>query len=234
MQRAQRDHYRLQSLQRIFHVHGWSQEVYDRVDAGVSVSRIAHAEKLEDWAAKMMDGTLSGHAKGAHQLLERIGGLVGTLSGDPTADSARVTTAFRGLKGDHLRHVVRLLDVRPFGVNAAEMMTELAESHRQTGGYLRVEDVVRRRLVEERLHGDVDAGSGRVLMTMHMCKGREFDAAIIVDGRNRDNIVLPDERQKAEQPESRRLLATSIQRARFAAFVFTNGAETCPLVFHLR
>ena len=67
-------------------------------------------------------------------------------------------------------------------------------------------------------------------MTMHKCKGREFDAAIVVDGRNQDSIVLPGERQKAEQPESRRLLATSLQRARFAAFVFTNGAEQCPLI----
>ena len=202
----------------------------DRLEGGGSVSRIAQAEKLEGWAAKMMEGTLSGHAKGAHQLRESIGGLVGTLSGDPTADSLRVANAFRGLKGNHLRHVVRLLDLRPFGVNAGEMMTELAESHRGTGGYPRVEDLVARRLVQERLQGDVDAGSGRVLMTMHKCKGREFDAAIVVDGRNQDSIVLPGERRKAEQPESRRLLATSLQRARFAALVFTNGAEQCPLI----
>ena len=152
----------------------------DRLDARGSASRIARAEKLEGWATKMLGGTLSGHAKGAHQLSKRIGGLVGTFTGDPMADSARVATAFRGLKGDHLQHVVRLLDLRPFGVNAAEMMTELAESHRGTGGYLRAEDLVARQLVQERLQGDVDAGSGRVLMTMHKCKGREFDAVIIV------------------------------------------------------
>ena len=202
----------------------------DRLEGSGSASRIAHAEKLEGWAAKMMESTLSGHAKGAHQLRERVGGLVGTFSGDPMVDSSRVANAFRGLKGDHLRHVVRLLDLRPFGVNAGEMMTELAESHRDTGGYPRVEDLVARRLVQERLQGDVDAGSGRVLMTMHKCKGREFDAAIVVDGRNQDSIVLPGERRQAEQPESRRLLATSLQRARFAAFVFTNGAEQCPLI----
>lgn len=202
----------------------------DRLEGGGSASRIAHAETLEGWAAKMMEGTLSGQAKGAHQLRERIGGLVGPLRGDPRGDSLRVANAFRGLKGNHLRHLVRLLDLRPFGVNAGEMMAELAESYRSTGGYPRVEDLVRRRLVQERLQGDVDAGSGRVLMTMHKCKGREFDAAIIVDGRNQDSIVLPGERQQAEQPESRRLLATSLQRARFVAIVFTNGAEPCPLI----
>ena len=202
----------------------------DRLDAGSSASRIAHAEKLEDWAAEMMDGTLSRRAQGAHQLRERINDLVGTLSGDPTADSERVAVAFRQLAGDHLKHVIRLLDLRPFGVNATEMMTELAESHRDTGGYLRVEDLVAHQLVQERLQGDVDTGSGCVLMTMHKCKGREFDGAIIVDGRNRDSIVLPSERQKAEQPESRRLLATSIQRARFETVIFTNPAEQCPLI----
>ena len=201
-----------------------------RLDAGGSARRIAHAEQLEDWAAKMMDGSLPRRAQGAHQLLERISGLVGTLSGDPTVDSVRVSKAFRPLAGNHLKHVNRFLDLRPFGVNATEMMTELTESHRDTGGYLRVEDLVTHQLVQERLQGDVDTGTGLVLMTMHKCKGREFDGAIIVDGRNRDSIVLPSERQKANQPESRRLLATSIQRARFKTVVFTNQAEQCPLI----
>ena len=205
----------------------------DRLEA-VGSGRIAHAEKLEDWAKQITDGTLSRRAKGVYQLRERIGGLVGTMKGDPTEDSTRVVRAFRGLQGDHLRHVARLLDLRPFGVNAPEMMTELAESHRHTGGYVRVEDLVGRRFVQERLQGAVDAGSGRVLMTMHKCKGREFDAAIIVDGRGRDSIVLRAERQDPKQPDSRRLLATSLQRARFAAFVFTNGAEPCPLIAHFK
>ena len=178
----------------------------------------------------MMDDSLPKRAQGAHQLLERISGLVGTLSGDPTADSARVAKAFHPLAGNHLKHVNRLLDLRPFGVNATEMMTELTESFQDTGGYRRAEDLVAHQLVQERLQGDVDTGSGRVLMTMHKCKGREFDGAIIVDGRNRDSIVLPSERQKAKQPESRRLLATSIQRARFKTIIFTNQAEQCPLI----
>ena len=201
-----------------------------RLDRLGSATRIVHAERLEDWAAKIAAGTLSRRAQGAHQLRERIGRVVGNLDGDPAADAARVVEAFRGLKGDHLGHVVRLLDLRPFGVNATEMMTELADSHRLTGEYLRVEDLVARRLVDERLQGDVDAGSGRVLMTMHKCKGREFDAAIVVDGRNRESIVLPRERGKPAQSESRRLLATSIMRARFAAVILTNPVERCPLI----
>ena len=36
----------------------------DRLEGSGSASRIAHAEKLEGWAAKMMERTLSGHAKG--------------------------------------------------------------------------------------------------------------------------------------------------------------------------
>lgn len=202
----------------------------DRLESGGSATRIEHAKKLEDWAAKMKDDTLPRRAKGAHQLREKISDLVGTLSGDPTEDSERVAKAFRQPAGNHLQHINLLLDLRPFGANAADMMTELYETHQGTGGYLKAKDLVVRQMVQERLQGDVDTGSGLVLMTMHKCKGREFDGAIIVDGRNRDSIVLPSERQNAEQPESRRLLATSIQRARFETVIFTNHAEQCPLI----
>ncbi len=202
----------------------------DRWEGGSSKTRIDHAEKLEDWAASIDDGTLSRRARGVHQLRERIGGRIANLSGDPGVDGVAVREAFRGLAGEHLRHVVRLLDLRPFGVNATRLMTDLAEAYRLTDEYVRVESLVARHLLSERLQGDGDAGSGRVLMTMHKCKGREFDAAIIVDGRAHRSIVFRNERGQATQPESRRLLATSIQRARVAAVIFTSQVEPCPLI----
>ena len=66
-------------------------------------------------------------------------------------------------------------------------------------------------------------------MTMHRCKGREYDAVVIVDGnRDPDRLIQRDDREPFEY--SRRLLRVALTRARFHVHIIMPLQSPCPLI----
>lgn len=70
---------------------------------------------------------------------------------------------------------------------------------------------------------------GCTLMTMHKCKGKEFDAIIIYDGlRPPHRIVRHDDTPPYEK--SRRLFRVGVSRARKYVYILTPASDPCPLI----
>ncbi len=85
--------------------------------------------------------------------------------------------------------------------------------------------------MREKLMGSDADGGGRLLMSMHKAKGKEFDAVVVVDGPSpRDRLVLSDDSASAGLPKSRRLLHMAITRARTRATILTPVWDRCAIL----
>lgn len=100
-----------------------------------------------------------------------------------------------------------------------------------TGSYAGAADLAAEEFMREKLLGsDADDG-GRLLMSLHKAKGREFDVVVIVDGPTpRDRLVLGVDSLDDNFPRSRRLLHMAITRARTCATLLTPQWNPCPIL----
>lgn len=89
----------------------------------------------------------------------------------------------------------------------------LEEAWLQTGSYAGVAQLVKRILDRERMLAADRDPQGCVLMTIHKCKGKEFDGVVIVEGRYAAQF-FDTVREQPPCRESRRLLRVGITRAR--------------------
>jgi DNA helicase-2/ATP-dependent DNA helicase PcrA len=143
------------------------------------------------------------------ELCEAMAAL-GNLSGEPVADWRNVLTLFQ--THDDLRELfgqarmIRL--VRATDALATALGTLWASQTTYVGAARRV----RRILDQERLVGSNRDPRGCVLMTLHKCKGKEFDGVVIVEGFRSSPLLRPDEAPHFQG--SRRLLRVGLTRAR--------------------
>ena len=68
-------------------------------------------------------------------------------------------------------------------------------------------------------------------MTLHKCKGKEFDAVVIYDGMGPpDQLILRGDSEPYDR--SRRLLRVALTRARYHVTIVTPAGTPCSLLPH--
>ncbi len=189
------------------------------------------AARLAEWSQAVAQNSVTGQMRAVKQLLAKVNDATRARTGDPIRDLRAIREILRGLPGKHFARVVRTLDLRlPAGER--EPATErLAETYHANGCYAGAVELGDDVLLRERLTDSAGAGARRVLLTLHKCKGKEFDAVFIVDGFGPHNrLVLPGDPRDNGLPRSRRLLSVAITRARYGVLVFTPAWDRCELL----
>jgi len=176
--------------------------------------------KLMEWAEALRQGALSKKAKSVFKLRDGLASLGTNWTGDPHTDVQRVRHLLKE-SGAHFSRIVGVLNLR-MPVGPGEPATgPLAELFASTGSYYGASAIGDEVLLRERLLDGTRSSGGRTLMTLHKCKGKEFDAVVIVDGMFSDTMVLREEQDAIAQPRSRRLLHVALTRARKHAVIVT-------------
>jgi DNA helicase-2/ATP-dependent DNA helicase PcrA len=176
--------------------------------------------KLTEWADALRRGTLSRRAKGVYQLRDGLSSLGASWTGDPQKDVLRVRRLLQD-SGAHFKRIVGVLNLR-MPVGPGEPATgPLAELFASIGSYEGASAIGDEVLLRERLLDGTRSSGGRTLMTLHKCKGKEFDAVVVVDGMYNDTMILREEHDASAQPRSRRLLHVALTRARKHAVIVT-------------
>lgn len=113
-----------------------------------------------------------------------------------------------------------------------EIGGRLQEKWDSSGTYGSASQIVRRAIEASMIIGEQRGPRGCVVMTLHKSKGKEFDGAILIEGRfNGQFFREDDERDKPLYQSARRLLMVGITRARHrVAIVRPQNAP--PLVSH--
>jgi DNA helicase-2/ATP-dependent DNA helicase PcrA len=133
-----------------------------------------------------------------------------------------VKTQLEAVPGDYFDAILHILDVRFPGMDDSRLRQALAEAYCPATGYDGIVDITRQHLQMERL---LDTGSRRsslTLMTIHKCKGKEFDAVVVAEGTGPQDVwIRRDEQVGDEKPNSRRLLHVAITRAKQRVVLIT-------------
>lgn len=193
---------------------------------------LATAKKLEAWAAQVSAGEFP-RSPFVDQLQRAVeAGRV--CSGEPIADITAVRDRLRAISVAHARASVELLDLRLPGTGNVKLRDELTQTFSSDGHYRGAASLGRQHLLVERL---LDAGSTQArlrLMTMHRCKGGEFDAVVLAECPGGTNRFLRSARQGEDASElehrGRRLFHVALTRAKHRAFVITPAYDRSPLL----
>ncbi len=191
-------------------------------------SSLERATTYAKWAAILESGKKP-PGRLASFLEDSLQSLSCAYNGDPMRDLTLARDSLRAAPGSHLSRIASFLDLRlPAGpFESAEAV--LAESYRAHGYYAGAVEIGRDVLRREQVMGSSREGHRRLLMTLHRCKGREFDGVVIVEDRWSDRLVLREDKAP-EFPRSRRLLHTAMTRARFYVCLLTPVDEPCVLL----
>lgn len=113
--------------------------------------------------------------------------------------------------------------------------TQLLAAWVQYGGYVGARQVVMDAIAQESIVGDVDNDtSGIHVMTIHRCKGKQFDGVIILEESERtqegwtSSLLWRDDPQP--YPRSRRILRVGITRARQHVLILRSVMTQCPIL----
>ncbi len=184
--------------------------------AGTTGSKRA---RIEEWLTQAQAGNA-----GNQGLPRHLRTLLATYNctGDPIKDLLAVKAQLEDVPGDYFDAILQVLDVRFPGLDDSRLRQALAEAYRPATGYAGIVDLTRQHLQMERL---LDIGSRRsslTLMTIHKCKGKEFDAVVIAEGTGPQDVwIRRDEQVGHEKPKSRRLLHVAITRAKQRVVLIT-------------
>jgi DNA helicase-2/ATP-dependent DNA helicase PcrA len=190
------------------------------------------ASKLERWARNLADGKLSKQAKGVHALLTRVRAGAAQV-GNVRADVRAAMAAIQDLPGKPFGKVCEILDLRSPDRAGEPVGERLAERFAEVGSYAGCDGIVAEEFMREAMMGGDWDGRGRLLMTMHKAKGKEFDAVVIVDGpapSPTDRLVRSKDSAVAGYPISRRLLHMAITRARTCVVIVTPRWDPCAIL----
>lgn len=192
-----------------------------------SKSVFTDAENLEKWAEQLNRGTFNGRTKSVQILRGKLA-VIGRWTGDPTADVEQVCRALDAASCRHLAPLVRALEIRPPHDSSSDLAQRLNTSFSRDRDYRNAPKDAEASLLVERLEVASGIGPARTLMTLHKCKGKEFDGVIIVDGRSHESVLIPKDKPP-QFPRSRRLLHVGLTRARYGARLLTPYGDECPI-----
>lgn len=168
-------------------------------------------------------------ARSLRDLPQRMASVAMDFTGDPRQDVRKTIELMHATPGGYFKDVVETLELRSPIDGSGGLVGQLAEAYATHGYYRDARRLGDAFLLHEHLvRGEAGAG-GRIVMTLHKCKGKEFDAVVIVDGpSDADSLVLRED--DARHLRSRRLLAMAIARARYYVAIVTPAYRPCPLL----
>lgn len=176
----------------------------------------ARRETLEKWADP--ERRIPNRGAGV-QLLRLVGELRDHLSGDVAQDLAVLVDGLSKVSGSYLDGVLQALVMNDPRLQTEKLIIPMAEIWAESGSYAGVVDLGRRVLQQQMITDPMVERGGIVLMTMHKCKGREFDGVILVETKAGRFVNQNDHRHRARGTEDRLLFHTAITRAREQAVV---------------
>lgn len=174
-----------------------------------SKSAAESARKFDEAAEAVAEGRKPKIKAGKELLALAADGFV--FTGNPVDDWRRARGVLQTIKAlGELFREARM--VRLFRATDA-LGAGLSEAWLDGGNYARAADLVKRILDRERMLAADRDPQGCVLMTIHKCKGKEFDGVVLVEGSYASQF-FDTGREPAPYRESRRLLRVGITRAR--------------------
>jgi DNA helicase II / ATP-dependent DNA helicase PcrA len=196
----------------------------------------ATAGTLEDsdrilcWREEVISGARSRKVPLVSQLQEVLDQIKGApWTGDPLADIDRVFAILMAATDKRIEFAMELCAVRRPARKGDAASTALERLFREGGTYKTAVQQFQRSLQQDRMSDRFVSLIGCNVMTLHKCKGKEFDAVIILDGTQEPHrLVCRGDQAPFER--SRRLLRVGITRARFHAVIFTPESDVCPLL----
>jgi DNA helicase II / ATP-dependent DNA helicase PcrA len=196
---------------------------------GTAKTAYSKAERLEKWIAILAGGrepAVAPFLNALRNALETV-----RLSGQPLQDIREIRTLLEELPGGYCDRCAELLHIRLPGEGEPPLRNALRESLLRNGNYGGAALYGKNLLLQERLI-DTERGSAALtLMTLHKCKGREYDGVILAEEANYPNrFVVWSERQAAQHPRSRMLLHVALTRARHRALILTPAYDRSILV----
>lgn len=186
-----------------------------------NATALDHATKLTAWAQKLREHPTGGTAA-SKKCVERLEQIARNRTGKALEDLHAVVGVLREVSGGHFKRAVSVLDRRlPAGPNEP-LGEEIEGTYAASGMYCEASSLVEPYLLRERLTDGAQSSSRRQVMTLHKCKGKEFDAVIVVDdfaGPGRLASLPSSGEQRFA--EDRRLLSVGITRARICVGILT-------------
>jgi len=188
------------------------------------------AERIKKWISHLSNSEWPKRAPLAEALRSILASTrTFNWSGAPDTDIARLLDVLERRPNSYLEVIVEWCRTKPPVCSDDSAYKALAALFRSTGDYRNAGLVFERALIQERLAERFRPSYGCSVMTMHRCKGREYDAVVIVDGQSpRTRLVLHDDKSPFEK--SRRLLRVAITRARHCVRIITPQNDRCPLI----
>lgn len=199
---------------------------YERAQGGAG--RLKRATALFEAAEALRAGGKIA-TRSLKDLPDRIAAAAAAFIGDPREDIPRIVELLAQTGGGYFDDTVEALGFRSPADASPALVAQLADAYATHGHYRDASAIGEAYLLREHLvRGEATTG-GRVVMTLHKCKGKEFDAVVIADGpSDADGLVLRDDDEPLSR--SRRLLAMAIARARHYVVVVTPAYRKCPLL----
>lgn len=188
--------------------------------------------KRGDALAETAEATRTGGKVGARalrDLQERLSREAGTFTGDAKQDIRKIIGVLRATGGKYFDEAVNALDLRSPAAGCEALIEQLAAAYATHGSYRGARAMGQAFLLREYLVRAEAGSGGLVVMTLHKCKGKEFDAVVIMDGPGEaDGLIVRGDDDKLSR--SRRLLAMAIARARYNVVIVTPGYRECQLL----
>lgn len=191
---------------------------------------IEDSEKLLAWRTEVLAGRRPLRAPLIAQLADIVERCSADIwSGDVIADCDRTIVMLSEASDKRLATAVDLCALRrPFRPGEATC-TVVEKLFRDQGHYCGAIRHFQRAAQHDRMADRFVSFLGCNVMTLHKCKGKEFDAVVIVDGLKEPHRLVCRGDQ-APFDRSRRLLRVGITRARYTATILTPKADSCPLL----
>jgi len=128
-----------------------------------------------------------------------------------------------------LKPICSMLSVRfPFEQDV-QVVKSLQAAFAQHDYYKGALKMLKKSAAMVRMNGGTHTRSGCTLMTLHKCKGREYDAILIYDGSKAPHQVI-GHKDKKPYLSSRRLLQVAVTRARNYVYFLTPKSNPCGLL----
>lgn len=191
---------------------------------------LADSEKLLAWRT----GLLAGKRPKSSPLIAQLATIVDQCAalawtGDVIADCAQLVAITREASDKRLAETLELCAIRhPFRQGEATC-TVVERLFRNQGHYAGATQHFQQAAQRDRMSDRFVSLLGCNVMTLHKCKGKEFDAVVIVDGMNEPHRLICRGDQ-APFDRSRRLLRVGLTRARYRATILTPQTDACPLL----
>lgn len=189
-------------------------------------------DSLRKWRDVLRSG--AAYNQGFPGELRKILLSFGAWSGNPSVDLGRIIAHLKVLDSVYTRRALELAGSVDLLEAARDVLAALSQNYHSPDRYADAVKLCHNWFLKEQLTEGRKVSPGLTLMTMHKCKGKEFDAVILAErsGSNGSGFIVNDEVSARHQPQSRRLLHTAITRARHYVAILTPANEPCELIIN--